>query len=314
MPFSLNDKHIVVNYHYIEDLSEQNRGMHPCSISEFEKHIRFLSKHYKPASIEEVFSAAKNGSEERYYSITFDDGLKSQCQNAVPILKKYSTHATFFPIIKTLNGIIPTTHKIHILLSNISSDEFIDFSNKFLEGQFPKEPQKYFVPKGHRISPDRRLYEDVSTANLKEVFVSLPNDILEQLVNSYFARLELNEQEYCRNLFMSQQEIKTLEEEGFTIGNHTYEHYSVNTLSPDELRSDINKSRRYFEKILRNPQNIFCYPHGILHTETPRIIEDLGFTHAVTVEMRGVSSDDDPFLIPRYDRVNVGDFLAEQVV
>ncbi len=313
MTFSLNDKHILVNYHYVENPNDKNSGTHPCSVEEFEKHIGFLSKHYKPASISGVFDEAQKNSSEKYYSITFDDGLKSQYKNAVPILEKYGAHGTFFPIGVTSEGKIPTTHKIHILLSFISSDEFIDFSNKFLKNQFSENSSKYFISKDRRISSDRRLYEDIPTANLKETFVSLPSNVLEELVNSYFETLNLDEKECCHNLFINEDEIKSLEARGFSIGNHTYHHHTVNTLSREALKKDIKKAQSYFVGIVSRPQVVFCYPHGVVIDEAVKIVRDFGFTNAVTVEMKGVTSGDDPFRIPRYDRVNIRDFLKINV-
>src|SRR3989344_3770729 len=170
MPFSLDDKHIVIHYHYIEDSTKENRGMNPCPIFEFEKHVAFLSKNYKSASLEKVFEAGKSGAEERYYAITFDDGLKDQFKNAVPILKKYGAHASFFIITQTLEGILPSAHKFHAILSRIPSLEAIDLWNIFIKEKYPEHAAHFFIPKDYRIVKDRRLYADIPTSNIKEIF------------------------------------------------------------------------------------------------------------------------------------------------
>jgi len=90
MKFSLDDKHIVVMYHYIENPSKERSGIHPCPVAEFERQVKFLSENYNIVSLKELFKAIKSGSDEKFCTLTFDDGLKDQYQNAVPILKKYS--------------------------------------------------------------------------------------------------------------------------------------------------------------------------------------------------------------------------------
>jgi len=137
MSFSLSQKHVIVNYHYVEDPREDFSGIHPCSVEEFERQVAFLSEHFRIGSIEDVFMAAQSKSAERICALTFDDGLKDQCIYAVPILKKYKASATFFIITGTLEGAVPATHKVHVLLSQYKSDELVDRGNEFFRARVP---------------------------------------------------------------------------------------------------------------------------------------------------------------------------------
>src|SRR3989344_6899340 len=98
MPFSLSDKQIIVNYHYVEDPRSDAAGLHPCPVDEFERQVAFLSNNFRIVSIPEIFEAAQRDSPDRLCAITFDDGLKDQFTHAVPILKKHQAPATFFII------------------------------------------------------------------------------------------------------------------------------------------------------------------------------------------------------------------------
>ncbi|MBI2047658.1 MAG: polysaccharide deacetylase family protein [Parcubacteria group bacterium] len=312
MPFSLNDKYILIHYHYIEDSNKDNSGMNPCSISEFEKHIKFLSENYVSAPIEKTFEAAKNNSGERYYSITFDDGLKDQYENAIPILKKYGAQATFFLITQTLEGALPSAHKLHIILSKISIFETIDLWNRFLKGRYPEHADTFFIPKDRRLVSNRRLYADIPTANIKEVFTAISPVIRDEFLSFLFEKYNFNEKELCEKLFLNPEEIKHIQKEGFSVGIHTHVHEPIGVLGQEMLAADFEKSKKWFKKLIGKEPILFSYPYGIIPNWGTSAVQKEGMTYAVTVLERAVSANDNPLLIPRYDMATLRNFLAKR--
>jgi len=194
------DAHIIVNYHYVEDPREDFSGIYPCPVKKFKKQIEFFSEHFTVVSIPEVYAAAQKKSSKKFCALTFDDGLKDQYENAVPILKKYGATAIFFPITGTLEGVLPSTHKIHILLSRFSPDELIDSCNIFFETHYPKQKDQYKIPKDIRITTKRKLRDDIKTANFKETMNILPNDVEKRCLGWLFEKLEIDEKK--RALFL----------------------------------------------------------------------------------------------------------------
>ncbi|MFH1380616.1 MAG: polysaccharide deacetylase family protein, partial [Candidatus Omnitrophota bacterium] len=132
MPFSLEDKHIIVTYHYVRNPSADFSGIYPCPLDEFEKQIEFLSHNYRICSISDVFEGAVAKNEERLCALTFDDGLKDHYVNVPSVLKKYSVKATFFIITNVFNGFLPLAHKLHVLLSRFGIEELIIAFDKSL--------------------------------------------------------------------------------------------------------------------------------------------------------------------------------------
>lgn len=310
MSFLLNDKQIVVNYHYIQNPTRNNEGMNPCAISEFEKHIDFLSKHYKPASLVETFEAGKNNSNERYYSITFDDGLKDQYENAVPILEKYGCKATFFIITETLEGTLPSAHKFHIILSRISTSEAIDLWNGFLKEKHPKYANRFFISKDERTVKDRRLYADIPTANIKEMFTTVSTIVRDEFLDFVFDKYHLKEEEFANKMFLDESEIVVLDKKKFGIGMHTHVHEPIEVIGRKGLHNDFKKSKKKMQKILGREPMFFSYPYGLIPSWGEAEIEKEGITHAVTVEERPIMTGDSPLLIPRYDMITLREFLA----
>ena len=76
----------VINYHSTPRYYNEN----------FENQISFLRKYFKNVNIENLYTTPKIISSEPSLIITFDDGLRSNYDNAVPILEKYNFKGLFF--------------------------------------------------------------------------------------------------------------------------------------------------------------------------------------------------------------------------
>ena len=209
MDFSLKDSYVVVNYHYVRDPSEKQQGINSCSVEEFDRQVKFLSGNFKIVSIPEVFGAAKNKLSGRFCSLTFDDCLKDVYVNAAPILKKYNSSATLFPITSVFKGRLPSVHKIHILLSEFSAEYLIDLFNGYLDKHYLDLGDKYKIPKDKRVMEHLRLDDDLLTANFKETLTIAPSGLKENFVDFCFKKVGLAEKRIRSQLFMNESEVKS---------------------------------------------------------------------------------------------------------
>ena len=308
MQFSPDYNFIMVNYHYVEDPRPDFAGIHPCPVKEFERQIAFLSTHYRFVSVPEVLAGARAGVDKKMCAITFDDGLKDQLEYAVPILKAHGATATFFVITGTLSGIVPLAHKIHLLTSRMSMKETAAAFNAFLSRLFPAHKDEYHIPSDRRIT-DRRLHEDALSANVKETLIMIPQDILDAFLMEILQELNMNEADIRKHLFMSEGEIRSLEHDGFMIGSHTHYHESLEHKDEQFLSKDVRTSRDVLSRFLSRAPTVISYPHGRINEQMRSVLANAGFTHGVTIERREVRSDDDAFLLPRFDTMDVKKFL-----
>ena len=283
---------LIVNYHYVEDQRDDRKGIWPCAVDEFERQIKYLSENYKIVSVGDVYEAAQRHDKNKFAAITFDDGLKDQYQNAIPILKKYGATAAFFPITGTLDGkYIPATHKIHLLLSRFDIKELIN--------QFIKSFPQYYIPTdGSRINKERRLFEEANIANFKERLLSVPLPLKKEFLGSL--RLE-DEEQSVRELFLSRDELKELGKEGFAVGCHSHLHDAFLNGDDDGIKKDVRMSKSILAEILGVNPLIFSYPNGRYNDSVIRVLKNEGFKYAFDIEARAVEKGDDPFKIPRLD-------------
>jgi peptidoglycan/xylan/chitin deacetylase (PgdA/CDA1 family) len=309
MSFNPNAKHIIVNYHYVDIPRDDRRGFHPCSVGEFEKQVAFLSHNYRITRIEELYNAAKENIDEKLCALTFDDGLKDNINNAVPLLDAHGVTGTFFPITKTTEGFLPTTHKMHYLLSLMDAEEIADRYNAFLSAAYPHVVEAFRVPKDARLSKTRKLYDDIVTANIKEIMNRVPHSVRNAFLASLFENLGLNEEEMTHALFMDLNDVKKLHETGHTIGSHGHTHEALDALPESDVREEIALSKELLEKVIGEPITILSYPQSAPSVPVHNVLKTMGFSHALTTERKHVEGDENPYLIPRYDSNDVRDHL-----
>lgn len=310
MEFSPEQNFVIINYHYVENPRADAPGIYPCSVNEFERQVAFLSRHFSIVSVPDLFEAAQRNENKKLCAITFDDGLKDQYEHAVPVLKTYHATAAFFIITGTFAGMLPLAYKIHILLSRMPIHQVAAMVNKFLSDSFPLLADQYRIPSDRRLVPDRRLHEDTLSANVKETLIMIPRDVR----NAFFDMAlkvgqHTNEKEICNMLFMNEKEIAGLERDGFTIGSHTHQHESLEHKDETFLRDEIRASTDIFSRFLGTQPTIISYPHGRSNKTTWRVLAESGFTYGATIERRGLNEHDTPFLIPRFDTMDVKVFL-----
>ena len=92
----LKNKAVIVMYHSFTNPSSPRLDYSPDGMTVTDKvfsmHMKYLSKHYKVISLNELINALEHSTRElnnNFCVITFDDGWREVYDYAYPILKKY---------------------------------------------------------------------------------------------------------------------------------------------------------------------------------------------------------------------------------
>ncbi|MEK7162598.1 MAG: polysaccharide deacetylase family protein, partial [Patescibacteria group bacterium] len=120
---------LAVNYHYIDEEDRYPRGIYPVSPARFRLQLQELGKFFKFVGQREILEAleGKKRLPENSCAITFDDGLRSQYEEALPILDEMGIPAIFF-----INGLpylerrVLFVHKVHWCRAHLAPDEFLN--------------------------------------------------------------------------------------------------------------------------------------------------------------------------------------------
>ena len=103
-----------------------------------------------------------------------------------------------------------------------------------------------------------------------------------------------------RESYCAAEELREMHDSGLiSIEPHTLSHPKLAKLSRGAAAREVRESRSVLASILGTVPTLFAYPYGDFSGETVDIVREAGFVGAVTVEEGTVSSDTDPFRLPR---------------
>ena len=302
---------LATNFHYIH---EENRypfpGIHPTTPKQFANQLDEIGQYFKFISQDDLVLAidGKKKLPERCCLITFDDGLKSQYENALPLLKRKGIPAVFF-----MNSLplkerkVCLVHKIHWLRANLGSKSFSEkldqnlkfFSNKLLSDFSVQD----------NVAKNQYPYDDLRTAKFKFILNNIiPRDLREKSVKPIFKEEVINESDFCKMFYMSTEQVKEIATLGF-LGIHSFSHKPLSQLKIEEAKQEIQKDIQAFHNFILNKKIYgISYPYGgfpAVNIKVARLVESLGIKFGLTTERAFNQSLEEPFLFARMETNNV---------
>ena len=295
----------TVMYHYVRNMHETNYpNIKGLLIKRFIGQLNYILRNYKVIRLEDYieFLHGNKSIPNNSCILTFDDGFKDHYLNVFPILKREKLAASFFPITQPLTEfVVPAVHKTHFLLAKIDSRTFADAFNQAVKSSFPELVERYFVD--DNVKKERKYrWDDQLTSNLKYNIATMPLKPKVEILNQIFARYFENEKEFCRELYMSIEEMIEMIEEGMSFGGHTHTHPMLSRLTQEEQIKELKGSKEILEKNLKAKVELFSYPYGSFNETTINILTNNRYICGVTTDV-GINEGGniDPFTIKRLD-------------
>jgi peptidoglycan/xylan/chitin deacetylase (PgdA/CDA1 family) len=98
---------------------------------------------------------------------------------------------------------------------------------------------------------------------------------------------------------MTMEEVKMISDLGHEIGAHSMTHPHLNQCSQANAIYEITESKKQIEAFLGKPVEAFAYPYGHYPKNYKIIMEDAGYSCAVSMYSTSFSVLDDPYCIRR---------------
>lgn len=100
--------------------------------------------------------------------------------------------------------------------------------------------------------------------------------------------------------YVTEKQLKELVDSGLVeIGSHTLHHTVLGSASVVGATSEIVESKQLLEKLLHTPIYSFAYPFGSYNVETKRLVQEAGYTNAVTVKVGTTQAPTDLYTLYR---------------
>lgn len=288
----------VVYYHRVVESNKVNDGLLSdeagISAEAFEKHMRFMLKHFTPIKPSEVNDVLDKPG--LYFAVTFDDGFEDNYTIAAPILSKLGLSGAFFVVSDFINTdklfwweqlavVLKNTNSTKLDLSLINLDWL---SEHKLENQLSLE-----------TGEQKNAAQIKIAAILRHSSPSQIQQFMPALSQQLGVELKINGRSHP---LMTWQQLDDLQNRGFDIGGHTATHANLGTCKPEDYENEILNATVTLKKGLNKDVPTFAYPYGTFShytDEATQTVIDAGYQCAFTTNKGIVTSDSNTFRLPR---------------
>ncbi|MEA3272488.1 MAG: polysaccharide deacetylase family protein [Patescibacteria group bacterium] len=253
-----------LTYHYLNKPGEEIGGS-SCDISRFRKQIEWLKENgYEFLSLSEVAQRMKNNQlfPEKLATLSFDDGLRDGYASAYPILKEFGIPGSFLITTCVLENKLPSVIAFQILIKELGAEKLeFDLLPRVLKGT----PYATLLDSNRYNIGDAKARDTKENRRIKWVFnhflpTSLKVDIIDELFES---TLGVDAQvKFCRELFMSGEEMREMAQNGMDFLSHTVTHPPLNICGLGDVDVEARDSQKALENLLEKPIRIFGWPFG----------------------------------------------------
>lgn len=298
----------IVMYHYTRDLLHSRypeiRGM---DVTAFKEQVSFLKEHFNVVTMEQVLDAldGKSTLKENACLLTFDDGYLDNYTYAFPILEENGLQGSFFIPGKTIaEHKLLDVNKIHYILA--STENINDLLNDVYE-KMDQYRDEYDYPANdelfHEYAKANR-FDSAETIFIKRILqMVLPEEVRNQIASDLFEKyVGISEEKLAYELYMTEEQIKTLKRHGMHIGIHGYDHYWLGSLDKQMMEKDVLKALDVMDPYIDRNRWVMNYPYGNYNADVLDFIKQKGACAGLTTEV-GIANlgENAPLQLPRLD-------------
>ncbi|MDP3696592.1 MAG: polysaccharide deacetylase family protein [Candidatus Taylorbacteria bacterium] len=302
-----------IMFHHFHD-SRHYQGQGSISQENFEKLINFigLDRIISPDEWMKRLDAGRLKDED--ICLTFDDGLVSQFDVALPILEKYNLRAFWFIYSNVFDGQLSKLEIYRVFRSKFFQDidSFYNiFFDKIFRSKFKDKARA--VIKEEDVNRYNKIYPFYTTNDIRFRFIrdrALTTHGYEIIMDTIIKEHGLTPEELSKNLWMSNDSLVYLNSRGHTIGLHSYSHPTV--LADLSFEGQAEEYRRNYDHIRRicgKSPVVMAHPVNSYNDDTFKVLSQLdircGFRSNMFPKREGGRLNDNKYEIARDDHSNI---------
>jgi len=294
----------IVMYHYVRDAAgSPYPRLKAFPVADFRNQVQSLGERCEMATLESALAylGGDYTPSRDLCLLTFDDGTSEHFDEVTPLLADLGLQGLFFLITGCVEEHrVAPVHMNHFLMARL---EFADYRREMLEQLGSDEHIE--LETACRTYP----WDTPEVARFKYLFnFAAPAAERDRAVAEVFARHIGPEEEFSRQLYVSWDQARAMQDAGMVIGGHTHRHRPLATLGDAEREQDLGSCARLLrERLHAQRQWPFCYPYGKRDSFSAAAIADLrrlGFVCSFSTEAGANLPETDLFAIRRVDCKN----------
>ena len=204
-----------------------------------------------------------------FVCFTFDDGYVDAHEIIYPIFKKYQ--APFAVYVVTSFAERKAVLWWYMLESLVLSHNSLEFTYRHQH---------------HELDTSTHDKKEEAFSRIRNLFMDTPQETLTEEVETFFAPWTISAEDYAEQQMNWAQVIELSNDPLVTIGAHTIHHYNLRQLTAEQVRQEIEESKKILETKTGHPVHHFAYPFGSRTEAGARefaIAAGCGFKTAVTI-------------------------------
>ena len=171
----------------------------------------------------------------------------------------------------------------------------------------------YYRGREYDYASTNELFREYAVGNrfdVKEIiFVKrmlqtvLPEKLRNIISSNLFEKyVGVTEEQLAYELYMTEEQIRTMKRHGMFIGLHGYDHYWLGNLSPEQMRQDISMALDTLDEFVDKKRWVMNYPYGNYNQDVLDYIKGCGACVGLTTQVRIANvKKDNPLELPRLD-------------
>jgi len=246
---------------------------------EFEKILNHVGTARFLTPQEWISRVSTNSLQKHDLCITFDDGLRSQFDVALPVLERYKLQAFWFIFSSVFDGKIDRSE----VYNRFATAEFTSF-DVFVEEffQFYSVPPKVFQSKGygHFTQGIREQFPFYTENDIKFRFLRnkfFLRSEFEKIMDSMIGAKGLSVSKIAEDLWLTNEHLQSLYENGHCIGLHSYDHpFTMADLTAEKQEEQYNRNYKHISYVTGGIVECMSHPLNSYNADTIMILSRMG--------------------------------------
>lgn len=260
----------------------------------FEKQMQLLARDWNVISLGRMFEAKSSGAglPKNTVVVTFDDGWRDNYEHAFPILKQHGIEATIF------------LSANYIGRNKVFWQERLRFLLLKLREKHSRVPTEAGnVAAGLRASgvffPGANVDQCVEL--LPEILKDVDADEVEEFLNKLDRYLGSPEFPIATHSFLTWDQVREMAEGGISFGSHCCSHSRLVRLETEDVRRELEDSRKVIGAELGQQPDMLAYPNGDYNAGIAAMAKDRGYRLAVSAKPGLNTRKTDDFGLRRFN-------------
>ena len=300
--------HSVMFHHFHNEFHLPAQGS--LSSSDFDLMISWLRDRYNILDAQEYQSRFMSQTlKNTDICLSFDDALKCQYDIALPLLRKNNISAFFFVYSSAFSD-APDFLEIFRYFRTSQFDSIDEFYKYFFDFLIKDDKDEYLNHQNKYSSLNYLSNFSFYTENdkwfryLRDQYLGNKNytNIMLELISD--KGLDINEAK--KNLWMKEDELLKIHENGHIVGLHSYSHPTeISKLTADQQLKEYKQNFTHLSKVLKTSEiTSMSHPCGDYNLDTLSLLKEMGIQIGFRSNM-AVKEIKSPLEIPREDHANV---------